>query len=300
MTDGPLPITLLGGYLGAGKTTLVNHLLRHADGQRLAVVVNDFGDLPIDADLIEAAGDDLLTLAGGCVCCTVGDDLGDTLRALAARAQRPDHVLIETSGVALPGALAGTLSLMRDVALAAVVVLVDAETATARADDPYLGDTICRQIRQADLIVLTKPDLAGPAGMDRTRTLIAALHPAAMVIEAAEGRVPPALILGPRPRSGEDAPAPTTPGHDSLLFRPARPLDARTLARGLADPALGVLRAKGVFLDEAGAPRLVQAVGARVRLSAPPQGARAGIVVIGRQGGLDPAGLAALFGVHGR
>ena len=231
MTDGPLPITLLGGYLGAGKTTLVNHLLRHADGQRLAVVVNDFGDLPIDADLIEAAGDDLLTLAGGCVCCTVGDDLGDTLRALAARAPRPDQVLIETSGVALPGALAGTLSLMRDVALAAVVVLVDAETATARADDPYLGDTICRQIRQADLIVLTKPDLAGPAGMDRTRTLIAALHPAAMVIEAAEGRVPPALILGPRPRSGEDAPAPATPGHDSLLFRPARPLDARTLAR---------------------------------------------------------------------
>ncbi|MCB1346878.1 MAG: GTP-binding protein, partial [Rhodobacteraceae bacterium] len=123
MSESPLPVTLLGGYLGAGKTTLVNHLLRHAEGQRLAVLVNDFGDLPIDADLIEARDEDLMTLAGGCVCCTVGDDLGETLRALCARDPRPDQLLIETSGVALPGALAGALSLMRDVALAAVVVL---------------------------------------------------------------------------------------------------------------------------------------------------------------------------------
>ncbi|HPD92569.1 MAG: GTP-binding protein [Rhodobacter sp.] len=300
MSESPLPVTLLGGYLGAGKTTLVNHLLRHAEGQRLAVLVNDFGDLPIDADLIEARDEDLMTLAGGCVCCTVGDDLGETLRALCARDPRPDQLLIETSGVALPGALAGALSLMRDVALAAVVVLVDAETAPARAEDPYLGDTIRRQIEQADLIVLTKPDLAGAAGLDRARALVAALHPAAAVVEAVEGRVPPALILGPRPRLGEDAAAPETPGHDSLLFRPARPLDARALARGLADPALGVLRAKGVFVDDTGALRLVQGVGARVRLSPPPKGARPGVVVIGRAGGLDAGGLAALFGVSGR
>ena len=105
-----LPVTVIGGYLGAGKTTLVNHLLRHAGGRRIAVLVNDFGALPIDADLIEARDGDLLAIAGGCVCCSYGSDLMDALAALLERSPRPDHLVIETSGVALPGSVARSAS----------------------------------------------------------------------------------------------------------------------------------------------------------------------------------------------
>lgn len=128
----PLPVTIVGGYLGAGKTTLVNHLLRHADGLRIAVLVNDFGDLPIDADLIESADGDVIALAGGCVCCAFGSDLVGALIALARRAPRPDHVLIETSGVALPGAVARTLTLVAGLERQGVLVVVDAQRARPR------------------------------------------------------------------------------------------------------------------------------------------------------------------------
>ena len=90
-TTAPLPVTVIGGYLGAGKTTLVNHLLRQAGGRRLAVLVNDFGELPLDADLIEADDGEVLSLAGGCICCSFGNDLMAALMQLPARSPRPDR-----------------------------------------------------------------------------------------------------------------------------------------------------------------------------------------------------------------
>ena len=107
-----LPVTLIGGYLGAGKTTLVNHLLRTADGLRLAVLVNEFGALPIDAELIEARGEKVISIAGGCVCCSYGSDLMAALMDLEEIAGDIDHVLIETSGVALPGQVARSVGLL--------------------------------------------------------------------------------------------------------------------------------------------------------------------------------------------
>ena len=127
----PLPVTVVGGYLGAGKTTLVNSLLRQADGRRLAVMVNEFGALPIDASLVEAADDRIVSLTGGCVCCSYGEDLVSSLVMLAALEPRPDHVLLEASGVAFPGAIAGTVGLLQDFALDGAVVLADAEIAVA-------------------------------------------------------------------------------------------------------------------------------------------------------------------------
>ena len=107
-----LPAVVIGGYLGAGKTTLVNRVLRAAAGRRIAVVVNDFGEIGIDADLIESRDGDVLNLAGGCVCCAVGSDLVAGLMALPQRIAPPDVVLIETSGVALPGAVARAVRLV--------------------------------------------------------------------------------------------------------------------------------------------------------------------------------------------
>lgn len=125
-TVSPIPVTLIGDYLGAGKTTLVNHLLRQAEGLRLAVLVNDFGDLQIDAELIESRDGNVIGLACGCVCCSYGSDLIAALMELAERRPRVDHMLLETSGVALPGQVASALSLLQSCALDTVVTLVDA------------------------------------------------------------------------------------------------------------------------------------------------------------------------------
>ena len=107
------PVTIIGGYLGAGKTTLVNHLLRNAQGRRLAILVNEFGELPIDADLIEARDDDIISLSGGCVCCSYGNDLIMAMMDMARMEPRPDHIVLEASGVALPAAIASSLSLLK-------------------------------------------------------------------------------------------------------------------------------------------------------------------------------------------
>ncbi|MGC1440062.1 MAG: GTP-binding protein, partial [Burkholderiaceae bacterium] len=115
--DTPLPVTIIGGYLGSGKTTLVNALLQQAQpdaanakaGLRVAVLVNDFGDIAIDASLIESADKNVMQLAGGCVCCTIGSDLVSTIVSLRETMTQIDHVLVETSGVALPGTVAATI-----------------------------------------------------------------------------------------------------------------------------------------------------------------------------------------------
>ena len=125
---GAVPVTLIGGYLGAGKTTLVNNLLRHASGRRLAILVNEFGELPIDADLIEARDGNLISISGGCICCSFGSDLIAALIQLEKRSAVIDHLLIETSGVALPRSIVQSLSLLPGLVLDGVIILADGET----------------------------------------------------------------------------------------------------------------------------------------------------------------------------
>ena len=129
----PIPVTVIGGYLGSGKTTLVNHLLRTAAGRRIAVLVNEFGALPIDADLIEARDDTMIKLSGGCVCCSYGSDMMAALMDIQQLRPAPDHVLLEASGVALPGAVAQSVELLSGCRLDSTVVLADAETVEERA-----------------------------------------------------------------------------------------------------------------------------------------------------------------------
>ncbi len=127
MTREKTPLTIVGGFLGAGKTTLVNHLLRHADGRRLAVLVNDFGAVNIDAALIAGRAGDVVRLTNGCLCCSIGDSFVDALIAVMRGPVLPDHVVIEASGVADPGRVAELAYLDPAFSLHGVVVLADAE-----------------------------------------------------------------------------------------------------------------------------------------------------------------------------
>src|SRR5215813_5923216 len=192
-----IPATVITGFLGAGKTSLVRYLLAHADGRRLAVVVNEFGELGIDRELLLGCGDtacgeeDIVELANGCLCCTVAEDFLPTLTRLLERAAPPEHILIETSGLALPKPLVqafawpeirtrttvdGVLTVIDASALAAGLFAADLEAVArrraadpAQAHDDPLDEVFADQLACADLAILNKADLVDPARLARLR-----------------------------------------------------------------------------------------------------------------------------------
>ena len=154
-----VPMLVLGGFLGAGKTTLLNRLLAGSHGARLAVLVNDFGELEVDGALVTAHDGETVRFANGCLCCAMGDDLVGTIdRLLASEERRPDRFVVEASGVADPAALADVATLHPELVRDLVVVLADVETLRARHGDRRLRETIGRQLEAADLLVLNKCD----------------------------------------------------------------------------------------------------------------------------------------------
>jgi G3E family GTPase len=138
-------VGVIGGYLGSGKTTLVNHLLQQSEALRLAVLVNDFGSIAVDASLIVSRSATVISLSGGCVCCAYGSDLIGSLQSLAAAPQPPQAILIETSGVALPRVVLQSAGLVPGMSARGVTVVADAEMLLARAADRFLGDTVARR-----------------------------------------------------------------------------------------------------------------------------------------------------------
>ena len=292
----PLPVTVIGGYLGAGKTTLVNHLLRHPEGRRLAVLVNEFGDLPIDAELIERRDEDMIAIAGGCVCCSYGSDLIEALERMLTLDPRPDHLLIEASGVALPGGIASSLTLLMGYRLDAVLVLADAETIRARAADRYLADTIARQLADADLVLLNKADLVPPGDLAETLTWLEGGSPRARIVTTTKAAVSTGIALGlaaVRPPQHEHMHSHDSAGYDTVSIEVADPVDAEALARALADPALCLLRAKGFIVAADGTMHTIQTVARRWSVSPAPAGlAGPGrLVAIALPGQLDRAAI---------
>lgn len=287
MSEAPLPVTIIGGYLGAGKTTLVNHLLRTANGRKLAVLVNEFGALPIDEDLIEAQGDDLISIAGGCICCSFGSDLSAALMDLAKLDVQPDQVVIECSGVAIPSAIAASVRLLSGFVPDGTVVLVDAETIRAAADDAYIGDTITRQLGDADLVVVNKTDLVDDDALAPLSDWLAGLAPRARVLPAEQGKAPLDIVLG----LGADAPPCARPGtghadalFDSIALPCDAPLDGARLADSLTQPEMHIVRAKGFFDAPCGTRKALHIVGKRWEITDAPENAPLGIVCIGLKG----------------
>ena len=162
-----IPFTVVGGYLGAGKTTLLNRILTGDHGRRIAVIVNDFGDVAIDADLVSSDAGTLRALANGCVCCTLVDGFAGTLREIAGLDPAPERVLVEVSGVGDPWAVA-QWGRTPGFSLDGVVVVVDPETIAELAADVHVGQTVRTQLASADVMVLSRADVVAPVTLRRT------------------------------------------------------------------------------------------------------------------------------------
>jgi cobalamin biosynthesis protein CobW len=335
------PCTIVTGFLGAGKTTLVRHVIEHAD-RRLAVIVNEFGDVGIDGEILKGCGiencpeDRIVELANGCLCCTVADDFVPALTAILGHASPPDHILIETSGLALPKPLLqafnwpeiasrvtvdGVIAVIDGPAVAAGRFAADPEAlARQRAEDSSLDhdnpleEVYEDQILCADLVVLNKTDLMTPDERARVSEEIRATAPRAVkVVEAANGKLDPAILLGlgaaaeadiaQRP-SHHDADAPHD--HDDFesfvvevppLASPGELIEKVSQATAVHD----ILRIKG-FAEVKGKPMrlVVQGVGERIQhqFDRPwkPGEERAGRLVVIGEKGLDAMAIQRIIG----
>ncbi|MGV6849280.1 MAG: cobalamin biosynthesis protein CobW [Marinibacterium sp.] len=333
-----LPVTVITGFLGSGKTTLIRHLMQNPGGRRLAVVVNEFGDVGVDGEILKGCAipdcpeENIVELANGCICCTVADDFIPTIEALMALEPRPDHILIETSGLALPKPLLQAFDwpdIKSRITVDGVIALADAEAVAAgrfapdvaavdaqrAADDSLdhetpLSEVFEDQVACADIVLLTKPDLAGPEGLTRARATIAAEAPRLLpVVEVAEGAVDPRVILGLEAAAENDLGA--RPSHhdgaaphdhddfESVVVNLPEITDPADLAKRIERLARdrNILRVKG-HAAVAGKPMrlLVQAVGARVRhqfdrMWLPGEARDGRLVVIAEHDDIDPAAI---------
>lgn len=292
-----VPLTVIGGFLGAGKTTLLNALLVQAEGRRIAVLVNDFGDLQIDAALIAQRSATTIGLRSGCVCCSLAGGLVNALSEVLALDPRPHHVVVEASGVSDPRRIAQVARAGAGFSPEATLVVVAADQIETLAQDRYVGDTVTAQLAAADLLILNKTDLVDEARKQQVREWLKTHASRAALIEAHHADVPIGLALGPMLRGNRDhgagPRARTTPpqllrrdssprrslfGADesdhtarfaTRIFRSATPIAETKLHEVLDQLPRGVLRLKGFVRLDSNPQRLrlVQGVGTRWTIS---------------------------------
>ncbi len=306
MMQRKVPVTIVTGFLGAGKTTLIRHTLENANGRRLALIINEFGDLGIDGAILRSCGiescpeENIVELTNGCLCCTVADDFVPTLDALLSRPERPDHIIIETSGLALPKPLVKAFdwpSVRARATVDGVVAVVDGPAVAAgrfaddldalakqREADPSLDhdnpleEVFEDQLLAADLVILNKSDLLGPEAMKAVEAQIEAVLPRAVkLVHAQHGAIPSQVLLGlgaaaeddlhARPSHHDNEPDHHHDDFESFVATIPAVSAPSILAGRVARAAAGhdVLRVKGYAHIEGKPMRLlVQGVGTRV------------------------------------
>ena len=333
-----VPVTVITGFLGSGKTTLITQLMRNPNGKRLAVIVNEFGDVGVDGEILkncaipDCPAENIMELANGCICCTVADDFIPTIEALMALNPRPEHILIETSGLALPKPLLKAFDwpdIRSRITVDGVIALVDIEAvasgqfapnlaglkAQREADgsldhETPLSEVFEDQISCADLVLLTKSDLASSEETDQARDKISKIAPRLLpMIEISEGQVDPRVVLGleaaaeddlsSRPSHHDGVPDHDHEDFDSAVFSIGDLLSPELLidrVKRLADEE-HILRVKG-YAVVSGKPMrlLVQAVGGRVRTQydrmwLPEEPKQGQLVVIAEHDHLNPSAI---------
>jgi G3E family GTPase len=285
-TVAPIPLTILTGFLGAGKTTLLNRLLTGDHGLKVAVLVNDFGAINIDAELVVGVTGDVISLANGCICCSLRDDLVEVVLEMMARPERPEYVILEASGVADPAGitLAFHTPRLRDrIRLDSVTCVIDAEQVFAYPNYPELMDLQLRQIAFADMVILNKVDLVGPEQVQRIRRLIDHHFNNIRLVETRYCDVPYEILLG----VGRFDPATLTAtveihdhhvhahDHDARAtfdtwsYESDRPLSLAALQSAARKLPGGVFRCKGIVqvTEEPERPAVLQVVCRRVEVT---------------------------------
>jgi G3E family GTPase len=268
--SGVVPVTVVGGYLGAGKTTLVNHVLRSTD-ERIAVLVNDFGSINIDESLIRTADDHKITLENGCICCSLADGLVVALEQVAAMSPHPDRLVIEASGVGDPASIARSVhsELFR---VELIVTVADAETVVAKTRDRFVGDVVLQQLNAADVVVLNKTDLLDQDDLAKTKSFLGDLVPSTPLIEVVDAAVPLGVLFGLAPCTEQVLSALTSTGTADDRFvawntTSDDPVNVGVLLTRLTQLPVSVVRVKGIVHDAASEQRMiVHRVGRRVEI----------------------------------
>jgi len=333
-TLAKVPVTVITGFLGSGKTTLIRHLMQNPQGKRLAVLVNEFGDLGVDGDILKACADEncpvenIVELANGCICCTVADEFIPTIEALLALPTRPDHILIETSGLALPKPLLKAFDwpdIRSRITVDGVITVADAEAVAAGRFAPDvavlqttdhetpLSEVFEDQIACADIVLMSKADLVTAAVMAQARAVVEAEAPRRLpILEMTEGRIDPRVILGLGAAAENDLAA--RPSHHdgdeehdhedfaTVVIELPEQADIDALVARVVALARdhAILRVKG-YIAVPGKPMrlLLQAVGARVRTQFDrPWGTgmrRSRLVVIAEHDNIDAAAIRAVL-----
>lgn len=316
----PRPLTVIGGFLGAGKTSLLNHLLRTPEMPRCAVLVNDFGAINLDAGLLAGVQGDTIALTNGCVCCSIGDDLSNALIRVLAADPPFDSIVVEASGISDPWRIAQIGLADPELRLEIVVVVVDCDSILQQANDPLLGDGLRQQLVHADLLVLNKADLASQEQMEQVLAWCQAACPQAVTVPATQGEVDPSLLgssfgHAARPRAagpgdaerfaGRPIQVPQTSREHTQAFEtwststtalPA--FGSEALRSSLAQLAGQLLRLKGHVRTLEHDWAEIQFAGRRVnfrRLAQAPAPALQHLVAVGLEGRLPREQLAELF-----
>ena len=283
-----IPLTLISGYLGTGKTTLINNLLRTTK-KKIALLVNDFGDVNIDESLIEARTESVMSIAGGCVCCSYGNELIETLESMNSNEILPDHIVLEASGIALPSKIIQTISLMDFLSFHGTVLLTDASRLTSQLNDVYISDTISLQIEQHDLLVLNKTDLLKEDELLNCIDTLSKRFEIRKFLKTVNAHIEEKDMLldfDPSERDKSDKiklEKKQEHGFISSTIKPTGTINTDALSMLLQDPIYNIERAKGFFKNKKGEVCTIQYDGLTLEIKKTENEKDPVFVVIGRK-----------------